>query len=416
LSALGKHHHALAEHIELLFQFSNVIASLEFRKPPGSPTHFYTTTEEPYAVCCIEGIKISQGMHNFGEKRWGSSLIDDFRSHSDQNTRIVGDFTKSVVLVPIVERMREKLDKDKIWKVHFDQMPEAHGDRVSSLHSLIRTEIDSLCSTKFVRERLQTRFFELGNNYYLGMEFPREYDDWKKVVVAKTVPNLPDHAPAQQQVRKGLQRTVQAHIDRLWYEATLEIIAEGDVYNPGGRAAIPPLYTIDSPFEQSLGEMKLRDAFRMFPKKYRVSKHNGNGFTDIKGDFDKDTFPIPSKIWVTEKETKARRSLDELAAGDMFEPIDTFEVIAKRSGSTVVRNSGGYVFIMPNNIRVGRCSDLARAPNGYSESKVALASFPVAHVVSHRTLRVNRVSGRGGDDGFITAYVGDAQASVSPAV
>jgi len=35
-------------------------------------------------------------MHNFGEKRWGQGLLDDFRSIDDKNTRINGDFTKMV--------------------------------------------------------------------------------------------------------------------------------------------------------------------------------------------------------------------------------------------------------------------------------------------------------------------------------
>ena len=365
-------------------------------------------------MCCIEGIKISMGMHNFGVKRWGSGFIDDIRSHSDQNTRIIGDFTKSVTLVPIVERMRRKLSKDLIWKVHLDQLAESVEDKAPSLHTFLLGEIESLCNTDFRRERLQTRFFELGNNYYLGMEFPREYDDWKRTTIPKVAPDKIDTAPDKaKEIRKTFQRILNNHIDRLWYEATLEIIAEGDVYNPGGRGKIPPLYTIDSPFEQRLGELKEREAFRLFTKKYRVHKHDGNGFTQIQTDVERETFSIPTKTYVLELATQSKRSLSELAAGDSFQPIDTFEIVAKKGASIVVRNSGGYVCKMSNNIRVGRASDLARAPNGYSESKVALASFPVAHVVSHRTLHVNRVKGRGGDDGYITAFVGDAQASVS---
>ena len=81
------------------FSTSHVV--LATGKPAGSPIHFYTTTSEPYAVCCIEGIKIrygnartlfvhptlkplfSLGMHNLGEKRWGSGFVDDIRSHTD---------------------------------------------------------------------------------------------------------------------------------------------------------------------------------------------------------------------------------------------------------------------------------------------------------------------------------------------
>jgi hypothetical protein len=59
-------------------------------KPHGSPDHFTVTTEEPYAVCCVEGLKISLGMHRFGNSRFGQGIADDFRSVGDQNTRIVG--------------------------------------------------------------------------------------------------------------------------------------------------------------------------------------------------------------------------------------------------------------------------------------------------------------------------------------
>lgn len=365
-------------------------------------------------MCCIEGIKISMGMHNFGEKRWGAGFLDDFRSLTDQNTRVIGDFTKSVALRPVVERMRRKVTKDPVWKVHLEQLAESLNDKAPSLHALVLGEVEALCGLTFRRTRLQTRFFELGNNYYLGMEFPREYDEWKIAAIQQVAPSKLETAPdAGKSARTTLQKTLANHIDRLWYEACLEIIAEGDVYNPGGRGKIPQLYTIDSPFEQRLGELNNLEAFRLFTKKYRVHKHDGNGFTQIQSDHERETFGLPTKTYVIELATKVRKLLSELAAGDLFEPVDTFEIVEKRRYSTVVRNSGGHVCVMSNKVRVGRASDLARGPSGYSESRVALASFPVAHVVSHRTLQVNRVKGKGGDDGFITAYVGDAQASVS---
>ena len=138
--------------------------SFENRKPAGSPAHFYATTDEPYAVCCIEGVKISMGMHNFGEKRWGSGLIDDIRSHSDQNTRIIGDFTKSVALVPIVRECKRKMEKDAAWKYHFEHLPKSLNDNLPALYTQILAEMESLVNVSFRRERLQTRFFELGNN------------------------------------------------------------------------------------------------------------------------------------------------------------------------------------------------------------------------------------------------------------
>ena len=107
-------------------------------------------------------------MHNFGEKRWGVGLVDDFRSVSDQNTRIVGDFTKSVALGEIVKKMHEKMHKDIVWCRHFEQLPERFGENFPSLHRELTEEVDSLKNTEFYRKRLQIRFFELGDNYYVG--------------------------------------------------------------------------------------------------------------------------------------------------------------------------------------------------------------------------------------------------------
>eukprot|EP00957_Ditylum_brightwellii_P188343 14338185-Ditylum_brightwellii.AAC.1 len=64
-------------------------------KPATTKEHLTCCPYEPYGVSCIQGIKISMGMHNFGETRFGKGLIADFRSQTEQNTRVVGDFTKS---------------------------------------------------------------------------------------------------------------------------------------------------------------------------------------------------------------------------------------------------------------------------------------------------------------------------------
>ena len=45
-------------------------------KPRDSQTHFRVTTPEPYGVLCMQGLKVSMGMHNFGEKRWGTGLLE----------------------------------------------------------------------------------------------------------------------------------------------------------------------------------------------------------------------------------------------------------------------------------------------------------------------------------------------------
>ena len=58
------------------------------------------------------------GMHNFGEKRFGTGLLDDFRSTNDQNTRIIGDFTKMVRQPRIAEQMLELIQTEN-WQTHF---------------------------------------------------------------------------------------------------------------------------------------------------------------------------------------------------------------------------------------------------------------------------------------------------------
>jgi hypothetical protein len=61
-------------------------------------------------------------MHNFGEKRWGVGIVDDIRSQNDQNTRIVGDFTKMVRSAPIAQRMFKSMSEDPDWTSHFDNL------------------------------------------------------------------------------------------------------------------------------------------------------------------------------------------------------------------------------------------------------------------------------------------------------
>ena len=145
-------------------------------KPHGSEVHFSVTTSEPHGTCCIQGLKISMGMHNFGETRWGAGLLDDFRSQSDRNTRIVGDFTKMIRTAPVTEKMLEYMtnEKDKNWQVHFAQVAVDSGFSALNEFDPIVPKIQKAClelaqvAPSFRRQTVQTRFFETGDNYYLG--------------------------------------------------------------------------------------------------------------------------------------------------------------------------------------------------------------------------------------------------------
>jgi hypothetical protein len=343
--------------------------------------------------------------------------------------------------------MATKFAENREWQVHFQNLPALHNEKQPSLHEELLKELSRLAGLSYRRKRLQTRFFELyvavlfvdllcdlandslfrGNNYYLGMEFPREYDFWKQQFCARMAPSRLSTATKEaQKLRDSYGKAIGHYIDRLWYDSTFEILKDGDVYNPSGRAKIPDLHTIDSPFEVKLGDLTELDAFRLFTKSYRLESVKSNGFCMIK-EFDRSvSFAIPSKTYVqtstvsrsrdgAERVMKTKVELEKVAVGTVFEPIDVFEILKKGSKTSIVRTSRGHITEMGNNVPVGRSSDLSRGPDGYSESKVALASFPVAHAVSHRTLRVNTVRGKGGEDGFITTYVGDAQSSVRTA-
>jgi hypothetical protein len=116
------------------------------------------------------------GMHNFGEKRWGVGLLDDIRSQTDQNTRIVGDFTKMVRAAPAAQKMYEYMsdEKDRNWQIHFEQLAiDAGFPELNDLDPIV-PKIKQACAELanaapgFKRKTLQTRFFETGDNYYLG--------------------------------------------------------------------------------------------------------------------------------------------------------------------------------------------------------------------------------------------------------
>jgi hypothetical protein len=243
------------------------------------------------------------------------------------------------------------------------------------------------------------------------MELPREYNAWKKLAVRRIAPQaLPTARTEAKEKRRKLQQAMLNSIERLWFEATMDVLREGDVYNPGGKGSVPRFYTIDSPLKQKLGQLKELEDFRLANEMYRVEHNEGSDFTRIRSS-DEPAFQVSSKTRVIEHQTGAERNLGELAAGARFRPVDRFEVLFKRKDHSVVRNSRGHIAEMPHTIEIRRLSNLSRAPDGYSESKVALASFPTAHVVSHRTVKVNAQARQGGHDGCITAFVGDAQAS-----
>jgi hypothetical protein len=332
-------------------------------KPARSDVHFSVTTYEPYGVCCIQGLKVSMGMHNFGETRWGKGLLDDFRSTNDQNTRIIGDFTKMVRSAPIAALMHEYMTdkKDSNWQVHFNMLvaesefPELNG--IDPVVPKIQRACKDLAerADSFRRQSLQTRFFETGDNYYLGMEFTREYARWKVALTEELIAPLSLKAK-NDTVKQNIARLkgiFDHNIDRLWYDACLETIRGGDVYNPGARGRVPRLYLINSYSDTKLGSLPVGESFRLSDR-----------------------------------------------------PDEKYEIVIKKSSQVVARNVEGYITKMSTSTRVKREGNLTRGPDGNSESKVSLATFPVGHYVNFRTLRLNDA-----EKGYVFAFIGDEQAS-----
>jgi len=329
-------------------------------KPFGSKVHFSVTTYEPYGVCCIQGLKISMGMHNFGETRWGSGLLDDFRSTNDQNTRIIGDFTKMVRQRKVATRMDE-LMRTENWGAHFKHVfAQSKFADIDDLDPVLpklmeATKWHADNAKTFKRQTLQTRFFETGDNYYLGMEFTREYDKWKNeladtLVVSLTMRDLDDGGKKEVSRFRGV---LLHHIDRLWFEACLGTIRNGDVYNPGARHRVPHLWLTNSYFDQNLGQLPIGESFRLSER-----------------------------------------------------PEEKYEVMLKQQKQIVVRNVEGYISKMPRKTQIRREGNLTRAPDGNRESRVSLATFPVGHYVNFRTARLNNES-----KGYVFAFVGDEQAT-----
>ena len=148
--------------------------------------------------------------------------------------------------------MAELLASDADWRLHLEKL--ARQLELAGLDERIHADLTAAVGklaggAPYRRSHLQTRFFETGDNFYLGMEHTREYDAWKQATVAALLESDTSHGSSHgwsAKVKGRAKGALAHHIDRLWYDATLETIRHGDVYNPGGNVKIPRLYLIDS--------------------------------------------------------------------------------------------------------------------------------------------------------------------------
>jgi hypothetical protein len=300
-------------------------------------------------------------MHNFGEKRWGQGLLDDFRSIDDKNTRINGDFTKMVRQPRIAEEMVELIHTEN-WQLHFEALvEESNFCSLNDKEPIVPKLVEAVAwhanhAREFRRQTLQTRLFETGDNFYLGMEFTREYEKWKNETVDKLVSPLEQKKRIKEKEKRNIEKLrgiLRHNIDRLWYEACLEVIRLGDVYNPGAWCRVPRLHLINSYIEEDLENLSVGDSFRLTNK-------------------------------MKEK----------------------FEILVKNKTDILARNVEGVLTTFETTTKVFREGNLTRSPDGNTESKVAIATFPVSHYVNHRSIRLNNES-----KGYVFAFLGDEQST-----
>lgn len=80
---------------------------------------------------------------------------------------------------------------------------------------------------------LQTRYFEVGDNFYLGMEIPREFETWKNSAIGDVFPD-----PGHEEIRKRLC----SEYDRLWFESTIDVVSFGSAIH--SLLASSPFYKL----------------------------------------------------------------------------------------------------------------------------------------------------------------------------
>ena len=155
------------------------------------------------------------------------------------------------------------------------------------------------------------------------MELTREYDKWKNETGEELVAALRLKMIRGEKKREvdKLKRILMHHIDRLWYESCLEVIRNGDVYNPGAGRRVPKLHLINSYTETKLATLPVGESFRMSDR-----------------------------------------------------PDEKYEILFKGWKQVVVRNVEGFVSKLAKTAMVKREGNLTRSPDGNQESKVALAT------------------------------------------
>mmetsp|Transcript_846 Transcript_846/g.1145 ORF Transcript_846/g.1145 Transcript_846/m.1145 type:complete len:2346 (+) Transcript_846:80-7117(+) len=341
-------------------------------KGANSHDQFRVSTYENYGVVCCAGAKVSQIMHNMGNPRWKGILINDIRTILEENTRLIGDFTKVVSTSHIAEFMIENVNKDD-WRVSLTmqlKLKAATSAFKTFYAKIIETVRQYYVESEFhVRTHLQLRVFETGDNSYVGMEVPREFQYMQQNLTNGIIKQYYPKLECKLKYR-DFEHIVLKFTAKLFFQGALNVLHTGDVFLPGAKNKIQSYRLIDSALSCPLSNLKKGEAFNLLAD-------------------DTKTQVFPSKI-------KSVRC----------------EVISAGNGPSrwqkarpyIIRDMEGHVFELSSKVKVYRASDLTRAPDGVQESKVAFATFPVAHYVNRSVARLLK-------DDFLYIPVGDAQST-----
>ena len=292
-------------------------------------------------------------------------ILDGFNSATAHNTRIIGDSIKMVRQTFIAELMVELIDT-KNWQLHFIKLIE--DSEFSSLNDKdpIVTKLAEAVvwhkdhSSDFRRQNLQMKMSETTDNFYLGMELTREYDKWKNETVDHLLSPVKGVSKDKKQNMEELKEILRHNIDLLWFEACLEVLRHSGVYNTDQKIEIARMPLINSHVEETLKHLSVGDSFRVVGKMNRKFE-----------------------ILLKKKEG-----------------------ILKKEEGIFARSADGVVQKFDQTTEVFREGYLSRSINGDTESKVAVATFPVSHHVNHRSICLNNET-----KGYVFASIGDEQSA-----
>ncbi len=342
------------------FCFSDLQLISFSSQPHESPVHFQITPNESYGICCIQGLKISMGMHEFGEKSRANSLLKDFRSTNKTKTRMTGDSGLTIRQTLIAEQMLKAV-KTNTWQQHFKNLLNEFNipslDELDPLVCSLKKAVmeHALSSKSFKLQNLRMQLSATRDNMYIGMEITREYEKWKNDISDDLIGQFITKKMSKVEMKHvgELRTALMHHIDRLWFESCLEIMRESDIYGLRAGHLVPKFFTIDDTKGTSLNNILIGESFRL-----------------------------------------------------MDSPEAIYEVLVKMKNQIVVRNAVGFIVRMEPKTMVYRGGNLTRELDRNKESKFSLATFSVGHHVNHRTVRLSNKS-----EGYVFASIFDEQST-----